>query len=248
MKSAASKWAVALQRLAETSLPSSTTTILGLTSMVEMTPRSASDLTWTTTNQCSTPTMPTNSQVLDGRPRRRTHQKLLPQQANRDTPLSELRASQQRDLEATFQLDPDETEDITEVQAQQRVKRRKVMAQDEETMLHNHQIKQQQLDRSGITKAPSFLPRDPLLLQLMEMQRTGSFVSNIMGNGRLEGWGPRTPRHPLARSRPQSRRKRNANATAASPTSTQTVREAPHPSSKSLKTKTKVSTPRTSTP
>ena len=122
---------------------------------------------------------------LAGRPT-----KTAPTAGNRDSPLSELRASQQRDLEATFQLDPDETEDITEVQAHQRVKRRKVMAQDEETMLHNHQIKQQQLDRSGITKAPSFLPRDPLLLQLMEMQRTGSFVSNIMGNGRLEGWAP----------------------------------------------------------
>ena len=116
--------------------------------------------------------------------------KAAPTADNRDSPLSKLRASQQRDLEATFQLDPDETEDITEVQAQQRVKRRKVMRQDEETMLHSRQIKEQQLDRSAITKAPSFLPRDPLLLQLMEMQRNGSFVSNIMGNGRLEGWAP----------------------------------------------------------
>ena len=44
-----------------------------------------------------------------------------------DSPRSELRASQERELERTFQLDPDETEDSTMVQAQQRVKRRKVM-------------------------------------------------------------------------------------------------------------------------
>jgi cohesin complex subunit SCC1 len=116
--------------------------------------------------------------------------KAPPRAQGRDSLLSDLRASQQRELERTFQLDPDETEDTTMVQAQQRVKRRKVMRQDEETQLHNSQIKKQQEDRSGITKAPSFLPQDPVLLQLMEMQRNGTFVSNIMGNGRMEGWAP----------------------------------------------------------
>ena len=108
------------------------------------------------------------------------------------SPLSHLRASQERDLEQTFQLNQDELdiEDSTMVQAQQRVKRRRVMRQDHETQLHNSQIKKQQEDRSAITKAPTFLPRDPLLLQLMEMQRNGSFVSNIMGNARMEGWAP----------------------------------------------------------
>ena len=108
--------------------------------------------------------------------------KAPPAPFHRDAPLSE--------LEATFQLDADQTEDSTMVQAQQRVKRRKVMRQDEETQLHNSQIKKQQEDRSGITKAPMFLPHDPMLLQLMEMQRHGSFVSNIMGNGHMQGWAP----------------------------------------------------------
>ncbi len=113
-------------------------------------------------------------------------------QRDSDSPLSYLRASLERDLEQTFRfnIDEDDVEDSTMVQAQQRNKRRKVMQQDSETQLHNAQIKRQQEDRSAITKAPTFLPRDPMLLQLMEMQRNGSFVSNLMGNGRMEGWAP----------------------------------------------------------
>ncbi|KAK0346125.1 sister chromatid cohesion protein 1 [Friedmanniomyces endolithicus] len=121
-------------------------------------------------------------------------------QRQRDSisPLSTVRASLEPELERTFHLDQaamqgeqEQEEDETVVQARaQRVKRRKVMRQDTETELHNSQIKAQQADRSGITKAPEFLPRDPLLLQLMEMRRTGGFVSSIMGDGRMQGWAP----------------------------------------------------------
>ncbi|KAK5137186.1 hypothetical protein LTR08_000691 [Meristemomyces frigidus] len=110
------------------------------------------------------------------------------------SPLSSVRSSVEPELEKAFQLDltqrEEGEEDATVVQAAQRVKRRRVMTQDAETELHNSQIKKQQEDRSGITKAPSFLPRDPVLLQLIEMQRNGSFVSNIMGDGRMQGWAP----------------------------------------------------------
>jgi cohesin complex subunit SCC1 len=107
------------------------------------------------------------------------------------SPLSSVRSSVERDLERTFQLDQamDET-DPTMIQAAQRVKRRRVIRMDDETELANSQIKAQQEDHSNIVKAPSFLPRDPLLLQLMEMQRNGSFVSNLMGDGRMQGWAP----------------------------------------------------------
>lgn len=108
------------------------------------------------------------------------------EERNRDgsTPLSE--------LSETFQIDLNETEDTTmhEARAAQRIKRRKVMQQDAETQLRPSQIKKQQEDRSAITKQPQFLPRDPVLLQLMEMQRQGQFVSRIMGQGALEGWAP----------------------------------------------------------
>ncbi|KAF2770398.1 hypothetical protein EJ03DRAFT_270409 [Teratosphaeria nubilosa] len=111
------------------------------------------------------------------------------------SPLSSARSSVARDLEETFHVVSqaqlhEQEEDATMVQAAQRVKRRKVMKQDYETELHNSQIKKQQQDRSGILKAPSFLPRDPLLMQLMEMQSNGGFVSSIMGDGRMQGWAP----------------------------------------------------------
>ncbi|KAI6798976.1 hypothetical protein KC332_g15671 [Hortaea werneckii] len=117
-------------------------------------------------------------------------------QRDSESPLSDAPAPDQMDdLERTFHLsqihgEEEGEEDPTMVQAAQRVKRRKVMRQDAETELHNSQIRKQQDDRSAITKAPSFLPRDPVLLQLMEMQRNGTFVSNIMGDGGMQGWAP----------------------------------------------------------
>lgn len=113
-------------------------------------------------------------------------------QRDSDSPLSSVRSSMERDLERTFQLDQaglDET-DPTIVQAAQRIKRRKVVRMDAQTELQSAVLKSQQTDTSAITKAPSYLPRDPLLLQLMEMQRNGSFVSNLMGDGRMQGWAP----------------------------------------------------------
>ncbi|KAK3116204.1 sister chromatid cohesion protein 1 [Teratosphaeriaceae sp. CCFEE 6253] len=126
-------------------------------------------------------------------------------QRESQSPLSSLRSSLAPELERTFQMsqaalnssalraeevDEDDPTVIEQAAQQQRVKRRKVLRQDAETELHNRQIKAQQEDRSAITKAPSFLPRDPLLLQLMEMQRTGGFVSSVMGEGRMAGWAP----------------------------------------------------------
>lgn len=116
----------------------------------------------------------------------------------RDTasPLSSIRDSVERDLERdyeqSFQIEqqPLEEEDETMVQAQQRAKRRKVLQADINTELANSQIKAQQEDRSRILRAPTFLPRDPMLLALMEMQKNGGFVSNILGDGRSLGWAP----------------------------------------------------------
>ncbi|KAH0367269.1 hypothetical protein KCU65_g4660, partial [Aureobasidium melanogenum] len=109
------------------------------------------------------------------------------------SPLSSVRSSVERDLEQTFQLEHQPTEleqDETMIQAQQRAKRRKVLPADLTTELHNSQIRALQEDRSKILKAPTFLPRDPVLLALMEMQKNGGFVSNILGDGRSMGWAP----------------------------------------------------------
>ncbi|PSK56931.1 hypothetical protein B9Z65_6555 [Elsinoe australis] len=109
------------------------------------------------------------------------------------SPLSDIGDQQAAELERTFQLQQEEEEeeaDETQIQAQQRQKRRKVLQNDTATELGNSQIKAQQEDRSKILKQPSFLPRDPVLLSLMNMQRSGGLVSSILGDGQLRGWAP----------------------------------------------------------
>ncbi|WPH00315.1 Conserved region of Rad21 / Rec8 like protein [Acrodontium crateriforme] len=132
-------------------------------------------------------------------------------QLGSDSPLSSIHG----DFEETFRLDQEDVleEDETHVQPNRAAKRRKVMTQDAQTELNNDQIRMQQKDTSAITKASSFLPRDPVLLQLMEMQRNGSFVSNIMGDGRMQGWAPELRgilSLELVRSSGQNKRKRDS--------------------------------------
>ena len=106
-----------------------------------------------------------------------------------ESPLSDARSEVFRDLDDTFG-EPGEVEEEVVAQQPQRNKKRKLLVLDAETTLHNHQIKEQQNDRSKILKPVSFLPKDPLLLTLMNMQKNGDFVSNIMGDGRSRGWAP----------------------------------------------------------
>jgi cohesin complex subunit SCC1 len=109
------------------------------------------------------------------------------------SPLSDIRPSVDRELEASFA--PNETslfeaQEETTVEAAQRVKRRKLLQMDGNTEIPNTQIKAQQNDHSKILRPQSFLPRDPMLLALMSMQKNGSFISSILGDGRSSGWAP----------------------------------------------------------
>ena len=106
-------------------------------------------------------------------------------QRESQSPLSSARSSVVRDLETTV-FEPDEVS----VHHAHKAKKRKVIQPDADTVLHTSEIKAQQDDRSKILKPASFLPRDPILLTLMNMQRNGGFVSNIMGDGRVKGWAP----------------------------------------------------------
>ena len=125
-------------------------------------------------------------------PTRQAHQR------HRDSlsPLSSIAASEERELEASFQAANDTTiaasdRDISVMQAPQRArKRQKTLQADTEIEVRLSEIKKQQSDHSKILKAPSFLPRDPVLLTLMNMQQSGGFVSNILGDGRAKGWAP----------------------------------------------------------
>jgi cohesin complex subunit SCC1 len=86
-------------------------------------------------------------------------------------------------LEITAQ--PEEPIEVT-----QRIKRRKVIALDSDLELKNSQIRDQQTDRSKIVKPVSFLPRDPFLLTLLAIQKSGGFVSSILGDTRTFDWAP----------------------------------------------------------
>jgi cohesin complex subunit SCC1 len=84
----------------------------------------------------------------------------------------------------------DETEQTLVRRPTQRAKKQKVMAPDDEIALSSTHIKQQQADRSNILREPSFLPRNPYLLSLLEMQKSGGFVTNIIMDGRSSVWAP----------------------------------------------------------
>lgn len=103
------------------------------------------------------------------------------------SPLSSVRSSVMRDFDMT-NLDTWE-EDVVVNQAQ-KAKKRKILQADTDTVIPQTQITQQQTDRSGILKPISLLSRDPILLNLMNMQRNGGFVSHILGEGRAKGWAP----------------------------------------------------------
>ncbi|KAL9031542.1 MAG: hypothetical protein Q9196_000437 [Gyalolechia fulgens] len=103
------------------------------------------------------------------------------------SPLSSVRSSVERTFDASHQ--EDETEEPP-VHQRHKAKKRKIIQVDPNTMMSHTQIKEQQADRSAILKPASFLARDPLLLQLTNMQQSGGFVSSIMADGRAKGWAP----------------------------------------------------------
>ena len=104
------------------------------------------------------------------------------------SPLSSVRSSVVRDFGATNISE--EREKASTRNAAHRAKKRKIIQTDPETMLSSTQIKQQQADRSAILKPASYLSRDPMLLNLLNMQKNGEFVSSIMGEVRAKGWAP----------------------------------------------------------
>ena len=91
------------------------------------------------------------------------------------------------DESTAFEPAPEEESSLHQPQ---RVKKRKIIQLDAETALRSGQIKEQQENRSNILKPVSYLSRDPVMLGLEIMQRTGGFVSSIFGDDRAKGWAP----------------------------------------------------------
>ncbi|CRG84623.1 Double-strand-break repair protein rad21 homolog [Talaromyces islandicus] len=91
---------------------------------------------------------------------------------------------------ATPQVEDAQANDEGAAQENQRAKRRKIIGHDVDTQLSSSSIKQHQEEHSDILKPVSFLPRDPVLLTLMQMQKNGDFVSSVLGQSRGRGWAP----------------------------------------------------------
>ncbi|EDU44752.1 double-strand-break repair protein rad21 [Pyrenophora tritici-repentis] len=146
----------------------------------------------------------------------------LPMRQREESPLSELGEEEATRLEqevaeqntTVFEPEPEQEEEEEESIHQARAKRRRVIGADAETMISSHQLREQQNNREKILKPASFLPRDPLLMALLNMQRSGGFVSSILGDGRSQGWAPEL-RGILSLevvSRPAQKRKRDNTA------------------------------------
>ncbi|KAF1834856.1 hypothetical protein BDW02DRAFT_647354 [Decorospora gaudefroyi] len=141
----------------------------------------------------------------------------LPVRQREESPLSELGEKEATQLEQEIaeqnatMFEPEQEQEEESIH-QARSKRRRVIGADAETMISSHQLREQQNNRDKILKPASFLPRDPLLMALMNMQKSGNFVSNILGDGRSRGWAPEL-RGILSLevvSRPSQKRKRDS--------------------------------------
>jgi cohesin complex subunit SCC1 len=107
-----------------------------------------------------------------------------------ETVIQEVEAAYQHNLDSTLYEPEEETEQSIHRNPAQRARKQRLLQPDSQTTIPNSQIKEQQANRDKITRPQSFLPRDPELLALMEMQKNGGFVSNIMGEGRSRRWAP----------------------------------------------------------
>ena len=116
-----------------------------------------------------------------------THNKQLLRDSQ--SPLSSL-PSDDLDRQDATHINEDEPEDSPARQAPQKAKKRKILPSDPVTMLTSDTIKKQQADRSAILKPLSFLPRDQMLLNLLNLQKKGGFVSSLINEGPIKGLAP----------------------------------------------------------
>ncbi|KAI0008817.1 Rec8 like protein-domain-containing protein [Xylariaceae sp. FL0662B] len=113
-----------------------------------------------------------------------------------ESPLSDIDEAMARDVEEWSRLhgisiyEPGQEPEEPELLPQKKAKKRRVFGLDPATQLTSAHIKEQQQNHENILKMPSFISRDPYFLTLVELRNSGSFVSNIMGDGRSKAWAP----------------------------------------------------------
>jgi cohesin complex subunit SCC1 len=113
-----------------------------------------------------------------------------------ESPLSDVDEEFAREVEMEYSrhlnqdmYEPGEDSTATVV-APQRRKKTKLLQPDEQTMLSSAHIKEQQSRRDNILKPQSFLSRDPYVLGLLGMQKSGGFINNVLREGRSATWAP----------------------------------------------------------
>jgi cohesin complex subunit SCC1 len=115
-----------------------------------------------------------------------------------ESPLSDIDDEVAREVEEAYSrhqqtdlYEPDTEHDTTIVRRPaQRAKKQRLITPDEQTMLSSSMIKDQHANRENILKPQSFLPRDPYFMALLEMHKSGGFVSNIILDARSCAWAP----------------------------------------------------------
>ncbi|KAH7141547.1 double-strand-break repair protein rad21 [Dactylonectria estremocensis] len=113
-----------------------------------------------------------------------------------ESPLSEMDEALAQEIEAEYtslrraELQEPEEQRAFVRRPEQRIKKQRILVPDEEITLSSSQIQDQQANRDSITKPTTFIPRDPFFVALIEMQKTGGFVSSIMMEGRSSAWAP----------------------------------------------------------
>lgn len=113
-----------------------------------------------------------------------------------ESPLSDIDEAFAKEIELEYTRTTDvyepheDDETMMARKAPQRSKKRKIISPDEQTMLAGAVFKEQQKKRDNILKPQAFLPRDPYLLALMELQKNGGFMASLMTDGQSALWAP----------------------------------------------------------
>lgn len=111
-----------------------------------------------------------------------------------ESPLSDVDEDFAREVELEYsrQLARDMYEPAEEarVVAPQRHRKKKLLQPDEQTMLSSTHIKEQQTTRDNILKPQSFLSKDPYVLALLNMQKSGNFIHDVLLEKRSAAWAP----------------------------------------------------------
>lgn len=112
-----------------------------------------------------------------------------------ESPLSDIDDEFAKEVEMEYSrhnnsdmYEPGEDPTASTIIAPQRSKKRKLLQPDEQTMLSNAQIKEQQSKRDNILKPQSFGTQDPYLMALLDLQKSGAFVSSVLLENRSDSW------------------------------------------------------------